>query len=175
MGAREDAAMTQGQSLLSELDQEIAWTRRCLELVPDDLEWRPHPTAMTYRQLAGFIAVLPSWITITVEQDELDLAPPGGQEPPLLKTPADIVALFDRNAGPARAALATVSDAAMAAPWKLLRAGKELATWPRGVVVRSSCLNHLVHHRGQLTVYLRMSGVKVPATYGPSADENPWG
>ena len=168
--------MTQGQALLPEFDQEMGVTRKCLEAVPDDLQWRPHPTAMTYLELAGFLALLPSWITITVEKDELDLAPPEGQPPmPDLKKPADVVAFFDANAAAARRALAAVSDEAMAAPWKLLRAGQTIATWPRAVVLRSSCLSHLVHHRGQLTVYLRMSGARVPSLYGPSGDENPWG
>jgi uncharacterized damage-inducible protein DinB len=174
-GAKE-ATMTQGQALLPEFDQEMAVTRRCLQAVPDDLQWRPHPTAMSTLELAGFLALLPSWLTITIGKDELDLEPAEGQPPmPDLKKPADIVAFFDANVVAARAALASVPDAAMAAPWKLLRAGKTLATWPRGVVVRSFCLSHLVHHRGQLTVYLRMSGARVPAIYGPSADENPWG
>ena len=107
---------------------------------------------------------------------ELDLEPAGGQPAmPDLKKPADLVAFFDANVAAARAALAAVPDAAMTAPWKLLRAGRTIATWPRAVVLRTSCLNHLVHHRGQLTVYLRMSGAKVPSLYGPSADENPWG
>jgi uncharacterized damage-inducible protein DinB len=168
--------MTQGQALVPEFDQEIAATRRCLQAVPDDLQWRPHPTAMSYLELAGFLAVLPSWITITIEKDELDLAPPGGQPPlPDLRKPEDIVAFFDANVAAARAALASVPDAAMAAPWRLLRAGRTIATWPRAVVLRTSCLNHLVHHRGQLTVYLRMSGARIPALYGPSGDENPWG
>ena len=168
--------MTRGQELVPEFDQEMAVTRKCLQVVPDDLQWRPHPTAMTYLELAGFLALLPSWITITVEKDELDLAPPEGQPPmPDLKKPADIVAFFDANVAAARTALAAVSDAAMAAPWKLLRAGQTIATWPRAFVLRNSCLSHLVHHRGQLTVYLRMSGVKIPSLYGPSGDENPWG
>ncbi|MET0551521.1 MAG: DinB family protein [Vicinamibacteria bacterium] len=168
--------MTQGQALLPEFDQEIAVTRKCLQAVPDDLQWRPHPTAMSYLELAGFLALLPSWITITIRQDSLDLAPAEGQPPmPDLRKPADIVAFFDTNAATARAALAAVPDEAMAAPWTLLRGGKTIATWPRAFVLRSSCLSHLVHHRGQLTVYLRMSGAKVPALYGPSGDENPWG
>jgi uncharacterized damage-inducible protein DinB len=168
--------MTQGQALVPEFDQEMAVTRRCLQVVPDDLQWRPHPTSMSYAELAGFLAIMPSWLTITLEKDALDLEPAQGQPPlPDLSTPAAIVAAFDANVAAARAALAAVTDEAMAAPWTLLRAGTKILTMPRGVVVRSFCLNHLVHHRGQLTVYLRMSGARIPSLYGPSADDGSWG
>jgi len=168
--------MTLSESLLPEFDREMTLTRRCLERVPDDrLEWRPHPKSMALAHLAGFLGVLPSWTSVTLAQDSLDLEPPGGQQtPPLPISTQQILDLFDANVGAARASLQQADDGRMMAPWTLLKAGQKILTMPRVTVLRAFVLNHLIHHRGQLTVYLRLCDAPVPSVYGPSADEPSW-
>jgi len=160
--------------LLPEFDTEIANTRKTLERVPEEkLDWKPHAKSGAMGWLAGHVANLPSWITIAVRQDSLDLEP-GGVPPPRLSPPQsrqELLALFDRNVSEARAALAAATDDHLAKPWTLLKAGRTIFTMPRYSVLRISALNHLVHHRAQLGVYLRLNDVPVPALYGPSADE----
>lgn len=170
--------MAISDSLLPEFDQEIAGARRTLERVPaDKFDWRPHPRSGTLVWLAGHLANIPSWAPLTIDQDELDMAP-GGKAlapPPRPADTAELLATLDRNAAAARAAIAGASDAELLKPWTLLSNGRKLMTLPKAAVLRSFVMNHLVHHRAQLGVYLRLNDVPVPAIYGPSADESPPG
>jgi len=167
--------MSIGQTLLSEFDQEMASTRKALERVPEEKwNWKPHEKSGTVGWLASHVATVPEWITMTIKTDELDYAPVGGPayEPPKIANRSQLLSAFDKGAKEARAALAGVSDADMMKNWKLLAGGQEIFTMPKIACIRGMCLNHLYHHRGQLTVYLRLTGVPVPGLYGPSADEN---
>jgi uncharacterized damage-inducible protein DinB len=160
--------------LLPEFDEEMTATRRVLERVPDGKSsWKPHPKSMTLGRLATLVAELPGWVVNTITRDELDIMPPGG--PPLkfeaLESTARILELFDRNVTVARAALAKAPDAEFNKPWAFKVGGRTVATNPKFTVYRRTVLNHLVHHRGQLTVYLRLTDARVPAVYGPTADE----
>jgi len=160
--------------LLPEFDAEMAATRRALERVPDGKSaWKPHPKSMALGRLATLLAELPSWAVNAVTLDEYEIAPRGG--PPMrfetLEPIARVLDLFDRNAAAARAAIARTSDAEFAKPWTLKFAGAVVSTDPKFTVVRRTVLNHIVHHRGQLTVYLRLNDLPVPAVYGPTADE----
>lgn len=164
-------------ALLPEFDQEMANTRKVLERVPDDrLDWRPHPKSWTMGALATHVATLPSWTVMTFQHDELDMAPDGKPLPPpeQAKSTQELLARFDAAVTTARAVLAAASDTAMFQNWSLLSAGKKLMTLPRAAVMRSFILNHSIHHRAQLGVYLRLNDIPVPAIYGPSADEAPF-
>lgn len=170
--------MAISDSLLPEFDQEMAGARRTLERVPTDkFDWRPHPKSGTMIWLAGHLANLPSWAPLTIGRDELDLAPGGKQmdPPPRPADTAALVATFDRCAAEARAAISGASDAELAKPWTLLSNGQTLMTLPKAAVLRSFVMNHVIHHRAQLGVYLRLNDIAVPSIYGPSADEAPPG
>lgn len=169
--------MTLVERLLSEYDNEMMITRKSIERAPEArFGWKPHPKSPTLGWLVGFLAVLPSWVETTFKQDSLDLVPPGGSQapPPPPTTVKEVLATFDRNAASGRATLAGVSEAAFDQPWQLLMGGKVLMTASRYEVLRQSIINHLVHHRAQLGVYLRLCDVPVPMVYGPTADEH-WG
>jgi uncharacterized damage-inducible protein DinB len=168
--------MSLSESLLPEFDQETALTRKCLQVVPTaKLGWQPHPKSMTLGQLSGFCAVMLTWTGMTIAQDSLDLDPPGGQQRPQMPTTAEqILAMFDANVVSARLALQGADDARLRAPWTLMKAGEKILTLPRIAILRSYLLNHLIHHRGQLTVYLRLLDVPVPTIYGPTADDPSW-
>jgi uncharacterized damage-inducible protein DinB len=160
--------------LVPEFDAEMAATRRVLERVPDGkFAWKPHPKSMTLGRLATLVAELPAWAVNAVTRDEFDIMPPGGPAPKFeaLASAARILDLFDRNAAAARATLARTTDAEFQKPWAFKVAGRTVDTSPKFTVYRRTVLNHLVHHRGQLTVYLRLQDVPVPAVYGPTADE----
>ena len=166
--------MSLAASLLPEFDQEIAATRRVLERVPaDKAGWKPHPRSWSTGELSLHVANLLSWLRITMESTELDLAPPGGPgfQPMKFESPAATLAHFERHAAEGRAALAAASDADFAVPWSLKVGGTAKFTMPRSACVRLFVLNHLIHHRGQLTVYLRQCDVPLPSIYGPTADE----
>jgi uncharacterized damage-inducible protein DinB len=166
--------MALSAALLPEFDQEMANTRKTLERVPDGkFSWKPHEKSSGMGPLAGHLANIPSWLTFTIKEDSLDLAPGGKQmePPPVPKNNKELLAAFDKNVKEGRAALAAVSDAELMKPWSLLNRGKTLMTLPKVAVVRSFVMNHLIHHRAQLGVYLRLNNVPVPAIYGPSADE----
>lgn len=159
-------------SLLPEFDREMGVTRRALERVPDgQFEWRPHPTSVTLGRLAEHLTEMPLWATTTMTQSELEATTqrPAGYTPPA--TRAEVLALFDSCLKTARAALVNKTDAEFNAPWKLMNNGKEVFTAPKAMVMRNFVMNHMIHHRGQFVVYLRMLGVKVPSIYGPSGDE----
>jgi uncharacterized damage-inducible protein DinB len=161
-------------ALLPEFDHEMANTRRVLERIPEDrLRWRPHAKSFTMGELATHVATLPSWVSETLGKTELDLAP-GGVPAPRTKeagSRAELLERFDRHVAAARTALAGASDAAMFQTWSLLQNGKTILAMPRAAVLRGFVISHLIHHRAQLTVYLRMNDVPLPGLYGPSADE----
>lgn len=166
--------MTIGQSMLAEFDQEMQNTRKTLERCPDEnWNWKPHAKSGTLGWLAGHVATVPEWITMTINTEELDYAPIGGPafEPPKISNRKELLAAFDKGSAEARAALAAVSDQDLLKGWKLLAGGREIFTMPRMACIRGMCMNHMIHHRAQLTVYFRLLGISVPGLYGPSADE----
>ena len=161
-------------ALLAEFDMEMDNTRRTLERVPDGkFDWKPHPKSGSLGWMAGHVANIPQWAAITMNQDSLDIAPVSAppHTPPKPANRKETLELFDKNRNEARAALAAGPDAAYGKPWALLMGGKQLFSEPRDAVLRRMVFNHLIHHRGQLTMYLRLLDVPVPALYGPSADE----
>jgi uncharacterized damage-inducible protein DinB len=158
---------------LSQLDSEAARTRRALERVPEGRDdWKPHDKSMPLGRLAMLVARMPSWITMIINQDELDLNPPGGSniDHKPLRTSAELVQAHDEGVAQARQALQGVTEDQLMKPWRLLVSGKVVNEEPRHVVLRDTFM-HLSHHRGQLTVYQRLNDVPVPAIYGPSADD----
>ncbi|MCL5289398.1 MAG: DinB family protein [Acidobacteria bacterium] len=162
------------EALLPEFDQEMKNTRKTLERVPEDkFGWKPHEKSWAMGGLATHIANLPSWIVLAINQDSLDLAPGGVPTRPMqaVKSRQELLAMFDKNTAAARAAIAGASDAHLMTLWSLLRNGQTLMTVPKIAVLRSFVMNHGIHHRAQLGVYLRLNDVPVPAIYGPSADE----
>ena len=157
-------------SLLPEFDHEISTTRKLLERVPEDrLDWRPHPKSTPLGQLAQHVATIPTWGVMTINQAELDIGGDFRLEP--VATRAALLEMFDANARAARAALVGKSDAELMAPWTLKRSGQTIFSMPKASVWRSFVMSHLIHHRGQLSVYLRMNDAVIPSIYGPSADE----
>ena len=166
--------MTLNELFLAELEREAPKTRRTLEQVPEGKPtWAPHPRSMPMGYLAALVATLPSWIVFTVNQDELDIRPPGGKpyEMPTWTTTADLLGLFDKSVADARAAVEATNDEHLLKPWRFVVGGQVMSEDPRHIVLRDTVLNHLAHHRGQLTVYLRLNDKKVPSIYGPTADE----
>ena len=159
---------TLGAAFSQELDAEAAATRKCLERIPQNLfGWKPHEKSMAMGSLAVLVAEIPRWITHMVEKFEIDLATFGQFQP---KTTAELVSRFDENLNATRQALQRVTDEALAKTFSLKNQGQVLFSSPAKENVGSS-LNHLVHHRGQLTVYMRLNNIPVPSLYGPSADE----
>jgi uncharacterized damage-inducible protein DinB len=166
--------MTLSEGLLPEFDQEMANTRKALERVPDGkLGWKPHEKSGTMGWLATHIALIPHWVEVIVRQTQFDIAPPGSPPyvPPATGSVKEILELFDKHIAAARATIAGASDEELLKPWSLLSGGKPILTMPRIAALRGVIMNHLIHHRGQLTVYLRLNNVPVPGLYGPSADE----
>ena len=161
-------------ALLPEYDHELATTRRLLERVPEaEFGWKPHPKSMTLGQLAGHVASIPFWCSATLDAPFYDLAT-GEDKEARLEAPASREVLlkeFDVKVANARASIAKATDAEMMAPWSLRHGAHEIFTMPRIAAVRSFVMNHLIHHRGQLTVYLRLKDVPLPPIYGPTADE----
>ncbi len=160
---------------LGELDREGPLTRRALEQVPEGRdEWKPHTKSMPLGRLASMIAMMPSWLTMMIDKDEFDLSPPGATSGSSLgrqlRTNKELVQAHDEGVDGAKAALKRTTDEHLMKPWRLLVGGKVVQERPRHVMLRDS-INHLAHHRGQLTVYLRLNDASVPAIYGPSADD----
>ena len=166
--------MELNELFLAQLEAEADRTRRALERVPEGRDdWKPHEKSMALGRLAMLVARLPSWIAMIINKDELDLNPPGGgsnvdQRP--LRTPSELVHAMEEGVAQATAALRNTNAQHLNKPWKLLVAGKVVSEQPRYIVIRDTFM-HLSHHRGQLTVYLRLNDAPVPAIYGPSADE----
>jgi uncharacterized damage-inducible protein DinB len=160
-------------ALLPEFDQEMATTRALLAAVPADrADWKPHAKSMSLGQLAEHLANMPQWMLITLDQDSFDLNPPGGSgfQQRGFEGTAKLLTEFDAGLGQARAALERVTDEQFMRPWSLKNGGVVQMTFPRAVVVRTFVLSHMIHHRGQLSVYLRLLDVPVPGVYGPTAD-----
>jgi len=160
--------MSIAEALVPEFDQEMATTRRVLERVPTEKgTWKPHPKSFSLGHLTQLVAMMPGWITNQVTETELNL---GGYSGYSYEKTEDLVKLFDKHVKEARKAIASAADSDFTVPWSLKRGEQVFFTAPRGVIVRQT-INHLVHHRGQLTVYLRLIDVPVPSIYGPTADE----
>ena len=162
-------------TLLPEFDQEMASTRKVLERCPEGkFNWRPHAKSWTMVELATHVANLPDWTNETLKKDSLDYAPADGSQP-YKREPArssqELLADFDKNVASARAAIAETGDEGYAKLWTLLAGGQKIFSMPRIAVLRSFVFNHIIHHRGQLSVYLRLNDIPVPGMYGPSADE----
>ncbi len=164
--------MSLSEALLMEFDQEAQTTKRVLERVPDDkLTWKPHPTSFSLGQLALHIAAGPGQIVAAAAQDSAE-APNFSQ--PEAKSRQEVLETYSKSMATARATLKSMDDARLVAMWSLTRNGKPIMEVPRIAFLRSILMNHTYHHRGQLSVYLRMLEVPVPSIYGPSADENPF-
>jgi uncharacterized damage-inducible protein DinB len=158
-------------ALLPEFDHEMATTRRLLDRVPEaPLAWRPHAKSMSLGELSGHVGNIPHWCTLTMTATYLDLDELGPRpEPPTSR--AELLAAFDQKVAAARGHLAPATDPELLVPWTLKQGGQEFFTMPRISVLRTFVLNHMIHHRGQLTVYLRLNDVPLPPIYGPTADE----
>ena len=157
-------------ALLPEYDHEIATTRKLLERVPEDkFDWKPHAKSMSLAALATHVATILWWGEMTLAQPHFDLegAPPN----PAASTRKELLARFEKHAAATRAALASKADAEFMAPWSLKHGKQTFFTMPKATVWRTFVMNHMIHHRAQLSVYLRMHDVPIPAMYGPSADE----
>jgi uncharacterized damage-inducible protein DinB len=160
--------------LADEIEREGALTRRAIERVPEGRDdWKPHEKSMPLGRLAMLVASMPSWIAMMLQQDEFDLNPPGGGSSSFnreLKTNQALLQALDKGVKEASEAMRRASEDNLLRPWRLLLSGKVVSEKPRHLFIRET-INHLAHHRGQLTVYLRMNGVPVPSIYGPTADE----
>lgn len=166
--------MSIAEMLLPEWDVEMATTRRVLERVPSDRgEWKPHPRSFCMAHLAQLVARMPGWATMMMRLPEIDIAPKDGptQGGYSIETTETLLVEFDRNVAEGREALAAASDAHFNEPWTLKAGGVAVDTKSRYLMLRTSMLNHLVHHRAQLGVYLRLVDEPVPSMYGPTADE----
>ena len=157
-------------ALLPEFDHEMTTTRKVLERVPEDkFDWKPHAKSFSLGALAAHVAALPSWGAEALTLTEIDIA--GSQPPAAPPSKVELMATFDANVATTRSALAGKTDGELMATWTLKRGGKAIFSMPKANVLRSFVLSHLIHHRGQLSVYLRLLDVPVPSIYGPSADE----
>lgn len=166
--------MSIAQTLLPELDQEAATTRRLIERLPQArFAWRPHAKSYTLHDLAAHLVNVFAWGPITLSTSELDVAQPF--EKRRFETAAQLLQELDRNVGAYRAALAQATDAELSASWTFRAGPRVFFTQPKVVVLRGFVMNHMIHHRGQLSVYLRLLDVPVPSIYGPSADDDPMG
>jgi uncharacterized damage-inducible protein DinB len=158
--------------LLAELEREAVGTRKALERVPEGKDdWKPHEKSMPLGYLAALVATMPGWTAAIIKQDHLDLAAPGEYRTEAVRTNRELLEDFDKAMDRARDALSSTTDEHLMTPWQLRVQGQVVAEDSRYVMIRDSALNHLAHHRGQLTVYLRLNDVPVPSLYGPTADE----
>jgi uncharacterized damage-inducible protein DinB len=164
--------MKMTEMFLQQLDAEVERSKRALEQVPEgQFDWKPHAKSMPFGYLVAMVATMPSWLAMIVTQDELDVAPATPQhKPEPMRTSAELLQGLDKAAAQARTALKGTTDEFLNTPWKLLARGQVVQELPRYVMIRDT-FDHLAHHRGQMTVYLRLLGATVPALYGPSADD----
>ena len=166
--------MRLSETLLPEWDHEMANTRKTLERLPDDkLAWKPHKKSSAMGALATHLANLPTWAIHTMTKDSLDLAPVGEEAPraTLLNSREEILDTFDKNVASGREAIAAAGDEEFFKTWTLLHGGRQILAMPKMAVLRGFVMNHNIHHRAQMGVYLRLNDVAVPSIYGPSADE----
>jgi uncharacterized damage-inducible protein DinB len=162
--------MSIAQMLLPELDNEIKSTRKLLECLPEGkFDYKPHEKSMSLGRLAGHVAEIPSYGTAAIQLEKLEMK--GGEKPFNPTTKKEVLEAFDKHAADVRAAIAGASDEDLAKIWSFHYAGKEVFSMPRVAVLRGMMMNHLIHHRAQLGVYLRLNNVEIPGMYGPSADE----
>jgi uncharacterized damage-inducible protein DinB len=163
---------------LGELEREAPITRRALERVPEGRDdWKPHDKSMPLGRLAALVAMMPAWLAMMIDKDEFDVHPPSGSSSGFARqfgTNKELVQAVDEAFAGARTAFQRTTDEHLTKPWRLLAGGKVVAEAPRHVMLRES-INHLAHHRGQLTVYLRLNDVPVPSIYGPTADDASFG
>lgn len=161
--------------LLAEMDREVERSRSALEQAPEGkYDWKPHEKSMIFGYLANMVATIPMWIMMQINQNELDVAPAPGEskmENKRLDTSAELIEALDKAAAGARSAFQQTTDEHLKTSWRLLAKGKVVMEAPRYEMIQDT-FNHWAHHRGQMTVYLRLMGAKVPAIYGPSADDN---
>jgi uncharacterized damage-inducible protein DinB len=169
--------MTMTELFLDGLDREVERSRHALEQVPDDTrDWKPHDTSMPFGYLSDMVATIPTWFAMIVTQDELDIAPKDGPKyrPAENRTSAEYIAALDKAAAAAREALRSTTDDHLLTHWHLLVGGRIVSDTTRYEMIQDT-MAHWAHHRGQMTVYLRLMGAKVPALYGPSADDPRFG
>ncbi len=161
------------RDFLPQFDDEMAGVRKTLERIPEEkFDWRPHPKSGTMGWLAAHLATLPQLAVRAIEKDSHDMAPQGQPPaPPKLKRRQEVLEVFDKNREAARNAIAGTSDQHLAKTWTLFFHGKTVFSMPRTDVLRTAFLSHMIHHRAQLGVYLRLNDVPVPSLYGPTADE----
>jgi len=160
--------------LSAEIDREVERSRRALEQVPaDKYDWKPHEKSMMFGYLVNMVATIPTWIAMQINQDELDVAPVGGSnmEQKRLNTSKELLEALNKAAAGVRSAFEKTADEHLQTNWRLLARGQVVMEAPRYEMIQDT-INHWAHHRGQMTVYLRLMGAKVPALYGPSADDN---
>ncbi len=162
--------MSIAQSMLPEFDYEMANTRKALERIPEGkLDYKPDPKSMSLGRLAGHVTEMVGWMTVVINEPSLNMT--GQYEQLVASSRQQLLEIFDKNAAAARKALENCSDQQMMETWSLKVNGETVFSMPRAGVVRSMVMNHVIHHRAQLTVYFRLTGVPVPALYGPSGDE----
>jgi uncharacterized damage-inducible protein DinB len=169
--------MTHIQLFLEELDREVTRSRHALEQVPaNSRDWKPHDRSMAFGPLCDMVATIPSWMAMILQRDSLDIAPAEKPSftPPRSTTAEEYLAALDAAATEARNALRATDDAFLETPWQLMAGGRVVSEAPRRQMLRDA-INHWAHHRGQMTVYLRLLGAKVPSIYGPSADDKTFG
>ena len=159
---------------LAELEREAGSTRRTLERVPEGRnDWKPHEKSMPLGYLASLVARMPAWVEMMINLDELDMAPQGSSQykPQVMVTNRELLELFEKSLAEGRDALKSTNDEHLLTPWRFMVAGKVVSENARHIMLRDAVFSHLAHHRGQLTVYLRLNSAPVPSIYGPSADE----
>lgn len=166
--------MSIAQTILPEFESEMASTRKVLERVPEDkFDWKAHPKSNTIGWVAAHLVEIPGWVEGTLTKDSWDVAPANGPkyQSPKAESRQQLLDLFDKNVTSAKKAIAATSDEDFGKEWSLLANGSPMFTMPRTTVIRTFVLNHLIHHRAIMTVYLRLNDVAVPSIYGPSGDE----
>lgn len=162
--------MTISQALLPEFDEEMKNTRKLVECIPDSkLNYRPHPKSMTLAQLATHVVDIAGWANSALDLTVLDI--PADYKPHIAESRAELLEIFDKNVSSSRTKIAAATDEDWAAVWTFKMAGQTILSMPRASVMRSLVMNHLIHHRAQLGVFLRLNDVAIPGMYGPSADE----